>query len=129
MSAASAGLFLAQKKGIVGFGAFLVGVLFLRRAFAAQPKGDVFIDQVQVQKAEFTPQDQTDLILANLQREAMETLAVDLDLMAPTRAPTPLQTLDIEGTIARLKAAGKTSEASYLASLLHEAQSLGGPGA
>ena len=119
-------LSLAEKKAVVGFGTFLVGVLFLRRAFAATPKGDVFIDKVEVQKAEFTPKDQADLILANLQRQAMETLAVDLDEMAPTRAPTPLQTLEIEGTIGKLKAAGKTSEASFLATLLHEAQSLGG---
>lgn len=119
-------LTLAEKKAIVGFGAFLAGVLFLRRALAKEPaKGEVFVDKVEVEKAEFTPQDQTDLVLANLQRQAMETLAVDLDEMAPTRVPTPLQTLEVEGTISKLKAAGKTSEANFLAQLLHEAQSLG----
>lgn len=118
-------LSLIEKKAVVGFGAFLVGVLFLRRAFASAPKGEVFIDKVQVEKAEFTPKDQTDLVLANLQRQAMELLAVDLDEMAPTRAPTPLQTLQVEDTIGKLRAAGKTSEANFLAQLLHEAQSIG----
>ncbi len=119
-------LSLAEKKAVVGFASFLVGALLLRRAFASN-KGEVFIDRVDVQNAELTPEDQTALVLSNLQRQAMETLAVDLDAMSPTRRPTPLQTLEVEGTIGKLKAAGKTSEASFLATLLHEAQSLGGP--
>jgi len=88
------------------------------------PDSEVFIDKVEVQKAEYTPQDASDAVLAALQRQALEVLGVDLDEMAPTKSPSPLQTLEVEGTIGKLKAAGKTSEATFLTQLLHEAQSL-----
>jgi hypothetical protein len=115
-------LSIAEKKLLVGGAAFVVGVLFLRRALAG--KGEVYIDEVKVQKTTWTPADDQAAALTALQRQAMEDLGVDLDLMAPTRRPTPMAVLEVEGTIQKLNAAGRTGEASFLATLLHEAQAL-----
>lgn len=117
-------LTVLEKKGLVAGFSFLVGVLFLRRALGRPGKGDVYIDPVTVTPTTFTPEDQNDALLSALQRQAMESLGVDLDLMAPTKKPTPMQVLDVESTIQKLGAAGKTGEASFLATLLHEAQAL-----
>lgn len=125
--ATSPSLTVSEKKAIVGFASFLVGALLLRRAFAAQPpppQGEVLIGPVTVEKADWKAKDEEALILANLQREAMEDLGVDLDLMAPTRAPPPLTVLKIEGIIRRLEGAGRTGEAGFLRTLLSEARAL-----
>ena len=115
-------LSLADKKALTTVGTLLVGFLFLRRLFG---KGDVFIDRVDVQKAEWTPADDRALDLSERQRRATELLAVDLDLMAPTRRPTPLEQVEIEETIAALKAGGRTGEANFLSQLLGEALAQG----
>jgi len=126
MPSRSPSLSVSQKKAIVGFGAFLIGALLLKRAFAAGRKGqgDVYIGPVTVEKADWKASDEEALVLANLQREAMDDLGVDLDLMAPTKVPTAMQVLEIEGTIHRLEAAGKTGEAGFLRKLLSEAKAL-----
>lgn len=123
-------LTVLEKKQLVGVLSFVVGVLFLRRALGKEkPKGEVYIDPVTVKPTTFTDQDRADSLLSALQRQAMETLGVDLDLMAPTKKPSPMAVLDVESTIQKLQAAGKTSEASFLATLLHEAQALPDAGA
>ena len=115
---------LPEQKALVGFGAFLVGVLFLRRLLAG--KGDVFIDRVEEEPATWDEKDDADAELSELQRRAVALLAVDLDLMEPTHSPSPNETLDVQDTIRKLRTAGKTGEADHLATLLRQAQSLGG---
>lgn len=117
-------LTVLEKKGIVAGLSFVVGVLFLRRALARPAKGDVYIDPVTVTPTTFTEQDRDDSLLSALQRQAMETLGVDLDLMSPTKKPSPMAVLDVESTIQKLAAAGKAGEASFLATLLHDAMTL-----
>lgn len=117
-------LTVLEKKGLIAGLSFVVGVLFLRRALARPVKGKVYIDPVTVTPTTLTREDKENSILSALQRQAMESLGVDLDLMAPTKKPSPMAVLDVESTIQKLGAAGKTGEASFLATLLHEAQAL-----
>ena len=112
---------LPEQKALVGFGAFLVGVLFLRRLLAG--KGDVFIDRVEEEPATWDEKDDSDAELSELQRRAVALLAVDLDLMEPTHSPSPNEVLDIQDTIRKLRTAGKTGEADNLSKLLRQAQS------
>lgn len=115
-------LSLESRKAIVGSVAFLLGVLFLRRAFAA--KGEVYIDEVRVQKAEWTKADQEAAYLTSLHRHAKELLRVDPDTMSPTKRPTPVEETQIQEAIDRLRMAGRTGEADFLKTLLGEAKEL-----
>jgi hypothetical protein len=115
-------LSLDSRKAIVGSVAFLLGVLFLRRAFAA--KGEVYIDEVRVQKAEWTKADQEAAYLTSLHRHAKELLRVDPDTMSPTKRPTPVEQTQIQEAIDRLRMAGRTGESDFLKTLLSEAKEL-----
>lgn len=112
-----------QKAGVT-LGSLVLGVLLADRWLRRRALGQAVLGPVYGTTTTYDDEDRRQEALSGQYRAALSLLAVDLDLMEPTRRPTPDQLLLLEQTAKNLDASGRADDAKYLRGLTREALQL-----